>query len=162
MPLQLVNAALTAPLTVVSLALRLAVRSVAFGATIIGAASRRFLPPPVFQSLRAIFSGRRGLTPAEEAENFVSEFEQRYGSRCPAWQRCSWQDATAVAHADNKLLFVYLHARRHQDADRFCRNTLCDPAFVDYVNSTFISWGGTLRSTDAMRLARSIHASGYP
>lgn len=35
-----------------------------------------------------------------------------------------------------------------QDTDQFCRQTLCDPDFVQYVNSTFLCWGGDIRKSD--------------
>ncbi len=35
-----------------------------------------------------------------------------------------------------------------QDTDQFCQQTLCDPDFVQYVNSTFLCWGGDIRKSD--------------
>ena len=35
-----------------------------------------------------------------------------------------------------------------QDTEEFCRQTLCDPSFVRYVNSTFLCWGGDIRKSD--------------
>ncbi len=40
-----------------------------------------------------------------------------------------------------------------QDTDKFCRETLCNPELVDYVNSTFDCWGGDISYPDAYRLS---------
>ena len=40
-----------------------------------------------------------------------------------------------------------------QDAEAFCRQTLCNSQLVDYLNSTFVCWGGDIRHPDAYRLS---------
>lgn len=149
------------PISAVAFALRFVMRSIAIGASIIEAVGRRILPAPLIASIRSLFN-RRPLTALEAARKFTEDFERKYGARHPDWEVSSWREAATLAHRDGKLLFVYLHAPRHQDTDQFCRDTLCEPAFVDYVNSTFVSWGGNLRTPDAMHLAGSVHAASYP
>lgn len=40
-----------------------------------------------------------------------------------------------------------------QDTGKFCRETLCNTELVDYVNSTFVCWGGDISYPDAYRLS---------
>ena len=49
-----------------------------------------------------------------------------------------------------------------QDTDAFCRGTLCAPDLVEYVNATFLCWGGDLRHSDAFRLSTSLRAAAFP
>ena len=39
-----------------------------------------------------------------------------------------------------------------QDTDYFCRETLCNPEVVEYVNNNFLCWGGDIRYTDTFRV----------
>lgn len=38
-----------------------------------------------------------------------------------------------------------------QDTETFCRDTLCSPGLVEYVNQTFLCWGGDIQRSDAFR-----------
>ena len=40
-----------------------------------------------------------------------------------------------------------------QDAEAFCRQTLCNSQLSAYLNSTFVCWGGDIRHPDAYRLS---------
>ena len=40
-----------------------------------------------------------------------------------------------------------------QDAEAFCRQTLCNTQLAAYLNSTFVCWGGDIRQPDAYRLS---------
>ena len=42
-----------------------------------------------------------------------------------------------------------------QDTDQFCRQTLCDADFLQYVNSTFLCWGGDIRKSDPFMVGAS-------
>jgi FAS-associated factor 2 len=94
--------------------------------------------------------------------DFIQSFTAKHGERVPRWQACGWQEAATRAQSEGKFLFVYIHSSRHQDAEEFCSNTLCAPNFVDYLNSTFITWAGDVRCADAFRLSSSLRAAAYP
>jgi FAS-associated factor 2 len=166
LPLQFAGALLTLPLNLLTAGLRLAFRTVGFGVAVASAVARRVLPRPVADRLagaaRAITAGPAQESPAAAAEAFAAAFGASYGARHPRWQACGWQEAAARAQAEGKFLFVYLHSPLHQDADAFCAGTLAAPAFVDYVNSTFLAWGGDLRGADAFRLSTALRAAAYP
>jgi len=165
-PLQLVNAVITLPFVVLHTSLRLAFQTLVFGATVVGAVASRVLPQcltaPMRSAVRAIAQGPAEQPPATAAASFIQSFSAKYGERAPRWQVCGWQEAATRAQNEGKFLFVYIHSARHQDAAAFCANTLCAPAFVDYLNATFLAWGGDLRSSDAFRLASSLRAAVYP
>ena len=39
-----------------------------------------------------------------------------------------------------------------QDTEEFCRETLCHPDVVGFVDSTFVAWGGSIHYSDAFRV----------
>jgi hypothetical protein len=45
------------------------------------------------------------------------------------------------------------YRRTAQDTDAYCRDTLCDPALVAFLNERFVCWAGDLRHSDAFRCA---------
>lgn len=165
-PFHIAHTLLSLPLAVINTSLRLVGRTVSFGFSLAGMLAHRVLPPSVAASLsnaaRTITAGPPAEDPAVAANVFIQAFTAKHGDRVPRWQACGWQEAAARAHGEGKFLFVYLHSSRHQDADSFCENTLAAPAFVDYVNATFLSWAGDVRSSDAFRLSTSLRAAAYP
>ena len=82
--------------------------------------------------------------------------------RSPAWVAAGWRPAAAAAHRDFRLLFAYLHAPRHQDADAFCRGVLCAPDFADFANNEFVCWGGDVTRSDAFSLSLRLGVTRYP
>lgn len=100
----------------------------------------------------AIMMRNQEMDATTAATLFSDQFAQQHGPITPRWLSCSWVDATSRAHASYKFLFVYLHCPSHQDTSRFCRETLCHPDVVSYVNQTFLCWGGDVRMSDACRV----------
>jgi FAS-associated factor 2 len=154
------------PLSAVALSIRLVGRVIRFAGAVLNAASRRVLPRRVHRALvslcRTLLPVPRTEDPRAAAAEFIQSFSAAYGERTPRWQINGWELAAQKAQREGLFLFVYLHSHRHEDSDRFCRDTLCSPAFVDYVNSTFVSWGGDVRSPEASRLASSLQVCKYP
>jgi FAS-associated factor 2 len=82
---------------------------------------------------------------------------------CPAWVASGWRSAATAAHRDFRLLFVYLHAPRHQDTDAFCRGVLCAPELADFANGGgFLCWGGDVSRSDAFSLSLRLGVTRYP
>lgn len=154
------------PISAVALSIRLVGRVIGFAGAILNAASRRLLPRRVHRALaafcRTFLPGPRTEDPRAAATEFIQSFHAAYGERTPRWQINGWEVSAQKAQQEGMFLFVYLHSHRHEDTKRFCRDTLCSPPFVDYVNSTFLSWGGDVRSPAASRLASSLHVTKYP
>lgn len=46
-----------------------------------------------------------------------------------------------------------------QDAENFCRQTLCNSDLAHYINHTFVSWGGDVRYPDAYKLSNRCASS---
>ncbi|KAK9918295.1 hypothetical protein WJX75_002911 [Coccomyxa subellipsoidea] len=139
---------------------------VGLGAAAIAFLGNRIIPASVMSSIRgalqSLMRGAHDVEPQAAAEAFQRSFTAKYGELQPQWQDCGWQAATSQSHSQFKFLFVYLHAPHHQDTDRFCRETLCNPELVEYVNSTFVCWGGDISYPDAYRLSNSLRVTGYP
>ena len=154
------------PVHVIGMSFGMIAKLLGVAGNILSMFGRRFLPRRIQRMLggirRALLPRVGPADPTAAAADFIQGFSAAYGERCPRWQISSWEMAAQKAQADGLFLFVYLHSPRHQDSAAFCRNTLCSPAFVDYLNSTFVSWGGDIRSPDAFRLASSLRVSKYP
>ncbi len=89
-PLQLLNAALGAPLAVIGGSVRLLVRALGFGATVAGAVARAVLPRRLSAALgragRAIASAGAEVAPAAAAAEFVQQFTGVWWQGLPrAW-----------------------------------------------------------------------------
>ena len=71
---------------------------------------------------------------------------------CPAVLSGPWKCTARQAFLvfAQGIACVYL-----QDTDRFCHQTLCDPAFVQYLSETFLCWGGDVRKSDAFTVSQS-------
>lgn len=52
--------------------------------------------------------------PVEDARKFCEEFQEQYGREGPNFVPLDWQDATQQAHAQLKLIFIYLHSPHHE------------------------------------------------
>ncbi|EIE19724.1 UBX-domain-containing protein [Coccomyxa subellipsoidea C-169] len=130
---------------------------VGLGAAAIAFLGNRILPASVMSSIRgalqSLMRGAHDVEPQAAAETFQRSFTAQYGELQPQWRDCGWQAATAQAHSQFKFLF---------DTEKFCRETLCNPELVEYVNSTFVCWGGDISYPDAYRLSNSLRVTGYP
>jgi FAS-associated factor 2 len=157
---------LSIPMNVLGISFGLIAKLIGMANAVLGAAARRVLPRRVHRALgdflRRLLPRPRITDPVVAATEFIQDFSAKYGERTPKWQISGWQAASQKAQAEGSFLFVYLHAPHHQDTDGFCKDTLCSPAFVDYLNSTFISWGGDIRNPEAYRLASNLRVSKYP
>lgn len=99
---------------------------------------------------------------ASEAMDFVAGFEREYGTTRPNFVTEGFMDALQRSRNAFKLLFVYLHSPEHPDTPLFCERTLCSPTFVAFVNDNFVSWGGSIRSSEGFKMSNSLKASRFP
>lgn len=161
-----VPTALVLPLNFLSFSIELFSKILGFGGSLVHSIAQKVLPRRVIRFfgnvLNRILGSSRGVDPTTAATDFIRNFNTKYGERCPRWQICGWEEAASRAQSEGRFLFVYLHAAHHQHTDTFCKETLCAPAFVDYLNSTFVAWGGDLRYRDAYWLNSSLRVSSYP
>jgi FAS-associated factor 2 len=162
----LVHRPLPLPFNLLGMPFTLAARLVHLTFSLVNAASRRVLPGPVHRLFCRFFSllapRARAEDPVTAAAEFITGFSSKYGERSPKWELTGWEAAAQKSQQNGVFLFIYLHSERHRDSDAFCRETLCSPPFVDYLNATFVSWGGDIRSPEAYRLAMRLNVVRYP
>ncbi|KAF3543931.1 hypothetical protein DY000_02003021 [Brassica cretica] len=123
------------------------------------------------------FGGRRGgsdsssarLVPpvssaAGEAMEFIALFDRDYGRNAfkPGFVPEGFMDALQRSRSEFKLLFVYLHSPDHPDTPVFCDGTLCNEAFVAFLNENFVCWGGSIRASEGFKMSNSLKASRFP
>ncbi|KAF7828104.1 plant UBX domain-containing protein 10-like [Senna tora] len=99
---------------------------------------------------------------ASEAMDFVAAFEREYGTSRPNFVSEGFMDALQRSRNAFKLLFVYLHSPEHPDTPLFCERTLCSDTFAAFVNDNFVSWGGSIRSSEGFKMSNSLKASRFP
>ena len=154
------------PLSIIGLPFHILSSLIKLTISLTSMASSRLLPGPVHRSLgrffRLLAPRHRTEDPVAAAAEFITGFSSKYGERTIRWELSGWEVAAQKSQRDGVFLFVYLHSERHYDTEAFCRETLCSPPFVDYVNATFVSWGGDIRSPETHRLATRLNVSRYP
>ena len=162
----LVQRPLPLPFSLIGLPFHIASTVIRWAFSMTALASRRLLPVRVHRVLcrffRLLAPRPRPEDPVAAAAEFIAGFSAKYGERTIKWELSGWEAAAQKSQRDGVFLFIYLHAERHPETEAFCRNTLCSPPFLDYVNATFCSWGGDIRSPEAHRLAARLGVSRYP
>ncbi|CAH2070987.1 unnamed protein product [Thlaspi arvense] len=101
---------------------------------------------------------------AGEAMEFVALFDRDYGRNPfkPDFVLEGFMDALQRSRSSFKLLFVYLHSPDHPDTPAFCDGTLCNETFVAFLNENFVTWGGSIRSSEGFKMSNSLKASRFP
>uniref|UniRef100_A0A1J3K8I2 FAS-associated factor 2-B n=1 Tax=Noccaea caerulescens TaxID=107243 RepID=A0A1J3K8I2_NOCCA len=102
---------------------------------------------------------------AGEAMEFVALFDRDYGRNSPFKPDFvieGFMDALQRSRSSFKLLFVYLHSPDHPDTPAFCERTLCNETFVAFLNENFVTWGGSIRSSEGFKMSNSLKASRFP
>ncbi|KAK3236372.1 hypothetical protein CYMTET_53484 [Cymbomonas tetramitiformis] len=136
------------------------------GLQVLGGAIRAIFPQRVRRGLsgtvQSFASGLPTPDPVASADDFIKHFQASYGYTHPGFERLSYKDALKKAQQQFKFLVIYLHAPEHQDAPKFCRETLCSNAVTDFLSENFLTWGGDIRSADAFQLSSVLQASTYP
>ncbi|KAJ7952194.1 plant UBX domain-containing protein 10 [Quillaja saponaria] len=99
---------------------------------------------------------------ASEAIDFVTGFEREYGATRPNFVSEGFTDALQRSKNSFKLLFVYLHSPDHQDTPLFCERTLCSETLAAFLNENFVSWGGSIRTSEGFKMSNSFKASRFP
>ncbi|KAL5110318.1 FAS-associated factor 2 [Taenia crassiceps] len=63
-----------------------------------------------------------------------------------------------------RFLIIYLHCDSHEDTDAFCRDTLLDPIFLDFLNSTeqLLFWACSVNSAEGYRVSQILRENTYP
>ncbi|CAH0485896.1 unnamed protein product [Peronospora farinosa] len=103
--------------------------------------------------------------PQTAARKFTSSLRQRYGeSVTPRFEHTSFRDAVSTARTASKFLFVYLHSNIHDDADMFCRKTMCTERMSAYLNNSdcIVSWAGCVQYAEGFGVSLSLGCATFP
>ncbi|KAF8099405.1 hypothetical protein N665_0244s0007 [Sinapis alba] len=154
---------ITLPVSIVSGSLGLASSAIGFGFWVAGGALTYSLGMLGFGSGRGAGS-ESSSSAAGEAMEFISLFDRDYGRNPlkPGFVSEGFMDALQRSRSEFKLLFVYLHSPDHPDTPAFCERTLCDEGVVAFLNENFVTWGGSIRSSEGFKMSNSLKASRFP
>ncbi|XP_020605014.1 FAS-associated factor 2-like [Orbicella faveolata] len=113
----------------------------------------RFIWPTAFQAQ---------TTPLEDVLQFKAEFEAEYGAVHPTFYQGSYSQALDDAKRELRFLLVYLHSSEHQDTVEFCRSTMTNEGFREYVNGNMLFWAANVKSTEGYKVSRALREATYP
>ncbi|KAG2330335.1 hypothetical protein Bca52824_001515 [Brassica carinata] len=159
---------ITLPVSIVSGSLGLASSAIGFGFWVAGGALTYSLGMLGFGSGRggseSSSSSASVSSAAGEAMEFISLFDRDYGRNPlkPGFVSEGFMDALQRSRSEFKLLFVYLHSPDHPDTPAFCDRTLCNEGVVAFLNENFVTWGGSIRSSEGFKMSNSLKASRFP
>ncbi|XP_011333890.1 FAS-associated factor 2 isoform X2 [Ooceraea biroi] len=119
----------------------------------------------ILQLVLAIF--RRNVRPVasdpvEDVVSFIRTYEERYGNVHPVFYQGSYSQALSDAKQELRFLLVYLHKDEAQEVDQWCRNTLCDPEVIRYINTHTLFWACNVKSGEGYKVAEALKAGSYP
>jgi FAS-associated factor 2 len=95
-------------------------------------------------------------------QQFLFDFAKQYGPHVPEFFPGSYTDAVKEAKSRGRMLFLYLHCTTHDDTDAFVRNTLCTESMCNFLRENFVAWAGSIKSTDAYKLAQTLSVASFP
>ena len=98
-----------------------------------------------------------------DVAEFVREYNERYGSSHPPFNRGGYYQVLEEAKRDLRFLLVYLHSEDHQDTDHFCRNVLSSDAVTgELETNNIIFWGCSVRKTEGYKVSQALRETSYP
>ncbi|CAH8351506.1 unnamed protein product [Eruca vesicaria subsp. sativa] len=160
---------ITLPISIVSGSLGLASTAIGFGFWVAGGALTYSLGVLGFRSGRGgseaeSSSSSSVSSAAGEAMEFIASFDRDYGRNPlkPGFVAEGFMDALQRSRSEFKLMFVYLHSPDHPDTPAFCDRTLCNEGVVAFLNENFVTWGGSIRSSEGFKMSNSLKASRFP
>lgn len=107
--------------------------------------------------------GSVDTNPNLDTENFISEFDEKYGSAHPPFHRSSYMSAVANSFTGSRFVMVYLHSPIHEDSDKFCTDVLCSQTMQTFVETNQITtWVGKVWDTEAYGLSTQLQTAAYP
>eukprot|EP00958_Prasinococcus_capsulatus_P006369 scaffold603_cov404-Prasinococcus_capsulatus_cf.AAC.43 len=141
------------PVRLLQNSFRFVTSAVGLGFQIVG-----FVAMPLLRLVGGLGTGIQSMG----TEQFLSEFEGRYGVHHPIFHSGTYSEAMREAQRTFKFLLVYLHSAEHTNTPAFCRNILCDPEVVEFLDENFVVWAGDIRGADAYQMSYSLRASTFP
>ncbi|VUZ56897.1 unnamed protein product [Hymenolepis diminuta] len=124
---------------------------------------------------------RRPVTdPAGDVRNFIDYFKKKYVAalnedqvdldsvpppRMPPFFNGTYADALKEAKRSLRFLIIYLHVGSHENTDVFCRDTLLNSAFLDFLtenSENVLFWGCDINSPEGYRVSETFRERTYP
>jgi len=102
------------------------------------------------------------LNPDTDTTNFINYFDTKYSNEHPNFLTGSYQLAVEKAFQQSKLLIVYMHSPLHVDSDEFCNKIICSASFIEYTNSNFLFWAGSMSDMEAYSLSIQLKTTSFP
>ncbi|KAI9920027.1 hypothetical protein PsorP6_015602 [Peronosclerospora sorghi] len=103
--------------------------------------------------------------PQTAARHFTHSLRRRYGeTTTPRFEHLSFRDAVSTARTASKFLLVFLHSNIHDDADTFCRKTMCTERMSAYLNNSdcIVSWAGCVQHAEGFGVSLSLGCATFP
>ncbi|CEG39579.1 Predicted regulator of the ubiquitin pathway (contains UAS and UBX domains) [Plasmopara halstedii] len=103
--------------------------------------------------------------PQTAARNFAHSLQRRYGENVtPRFEHTSFRDAVSTARTASKFLLVFLHSNIHDDADAFCRKSICTERMSTYLNNSdcIVSWAGCVQHAEGFGVSLSLGCATFP
>ena len=106
---------------------------------------------------------KAGLSDRELVQQYQKDFDDKYGATGLQFFVGSYLQALDKAKADLKFLLVILQSDDHDDTDKFSRDTLVNPLFVDYIiQHDILVWYGTVQQSQGYKVALGLDVDQYP
>ncbi|TMW61130.1 hypothetical protein Poli38472_013593 [Pythium oligandrum] len=118
----------------------------------------------LFSPLSLILGEAQPEDPQVAARQFTVQLRKRYGPHCPRFELTSFRDAVSTARTMSKFLLVFLHSNIHDDANAFCRDTICTPEFTTYINDSdaIVAWAGCVQQMEGFGVSLSLGCAKFP
>jgi len=117
-----------------------------------------FIPSFALPWLPTIFSDPPS---AHYFQSPLERFRKKYGPLIPNFQARSL--VSIMGQDTNRPIFIYLHSPGHDDTDDFCRDSLTNEEVVNYLNTKYISWLGSVATSKGYNIAtRMLWVTRYP
>uniref|UniRef100_UPI00358EFDC8 FAS-associated factor 2 n=1 Tax=Myxine glutinosa TaxID=7769 RepID=UPI00358EFDC8 len=101
--------------------------------------------------------------PVGDVSSFIQYFEEQYDQQHPVFYHGSYSQALNDAKRELRFLLVYLHADGNTDAALFCRETLCSPDVINFINGRALFWACSVNRPEGFRVSQALReTSSYP
>nr|CAH0106701.1 unnamed protein product [Daphnia galeata] len=100
--------------------------------------------------------------PTGNVISFIQEYNETFGDQHPTFYPGTYSQVLNEAKKDLKFLLVYLHCNDHQDTNKFCRQTLCNPLVMEFINSNCLMWACSVNSLEGYRVSQALRENTYP
>jgi FAS-associated factor 2 len=100
--------------------------------------------------------------PTGNVISFIQEYNETFGDQHPTFYPGTYSQVLNEAKKDLKFLLVYLHCNDHQDTNKFCRQTLCSPSVMEFINSNCLMWACSVNSLEGYRVSQALRENTYP